>query len=469
MRITVEALTEQQMSAVHGATLELLSQFGIAIHHGPSRQLFQQHGAVVEGEMVKIPECLVEKALQSAPPSFAVVGRSPGREIVIGPESPPVFGPAAGAVYVTDLDRGRRPACLQDLQNFLALSQSSEQVGVACAGLLEPADIPSQGKHLVAMHEAIKMSDKPLIGLSLGRQASEDSIAMAEIATGGAGQHYVIGIVNTLSPMAWDERMLEAIWTYAGKGQPLVITCCSMAGFTSPTSLMPTIIQNNAEVLAGIVLAQLVNPGTPVVYGNTSTITDMLSMNLCIGAPEYVILSTAFGQLARNYGLPYRSGGGLTDAKEPDMQAGIEAATNLMFTLANNVDFVLHTLGIMESFLAVSYEKWIMDEEICGRVQRVLQGVGDLPAEAVELIGKVGPGGHFLDQPDTLLNFKSQFYQPPVSDRSNWDGWVARNKTCLQAARQIWQRRLQEFEPPPLPGTVADQLENYVSTRLNGS
>lgn len=465
MRINFEALTEQQLNTVQRATVELLAKYGVAIHQDQSRQLFQQHGAQIQGELVRIPEELLNQALTTAPATFQVTGRSPDRTITIGKASATVFGPAAGTVYVTELNKVRRPAALQDLRNFLALSQSSEHIGVACAGLLEPQDVPAQGKHLVALMETIKQSDKPIVGLSLGKQISEDSIALSYLATAGAGPHYVLGIVNSLSPMAWDERMLEAIWAYAGKGQPLVITCCSMAGFTSPTTLTATLVQNNAEVLAGIVLAQLINPGTPVVYGNTSTITDMCSMNLCIGAPEYALLSTAFAQLARRYGVPFRSGGGLTDAKEVDIQAGIEAAGNLTFTLANNVDFALHGLGIMESFLSLSYEKWIMDEEILGRVKRMLHGLGDLPAETVDLIGKVGPGGHYLEQEDTLLNFRTEFYNPPVSDRSNWSSWVARDKQYQQVAQEIWQQRLQQFTPPELPAAVDKQLQAYLASR----
>ena len=467
MRLVVEALTEGQLKAVHRATLDLLARHGIAIHHAPSRQIFEQHGATVDGEMVKIPEKLIEEALHTAPASFSVIGRNPARTISIGQQYAPVFGPAAGPVYVTDLGGGRRPARLEDLRNFLALAQSSEHIGVVAAGLLEPNDLPRKGKHLTVMMETVKLSDKPIIGLSLGKEVSEDCIAMAYIATEGAGQYYLFGIVNTLSPMAWDEKMLEAIWAYAGKNQPLVITCCSMAGFTSPTTLAATLVQNNAEVLAGVVLAQLINPGTPVVYGNTSTTTDMLSMNLCIGAPEYAILSTAFAQLARCYGLPFRSGGGLTDAKEVDAQAGIEAATNLIFTMANNVDFVLHTIGIMESFLSISYEKWIMDEEICGRNMRMCQGIGELPATAVELIGKVGPGGYYLDQDDTLLNWKGTFFRPQVSDRSNWDGWLTKNKTFQQRAQEIWMKRLENFVPPELSLAVDAELKEYIDRSPN--
>ncbi|MEL7566253.1 MAG: trimethylamine methyltransferase family protein [Dehalobacterium sp.] len=459
MRFTAEALTKEQIFDIHSLTLDLLENTGIAMHHEPSRKIFAENGADVQGEIVKIPGTLAAKMLKGLPKSFTVVGRNLQHSIKIGAGNDPVWGPAAGPVFVTDSHKNRHPGTIEDLKNFLALSQSSPYIGVACPGILSPADIAPQEKHLQAMMEAIRISDKPLVGLALGKKVSDDCIRMARIAAGDLGDYYIIGIVNSLSPMAWDERMLEAVWSYAGKGQPLILTCCSMAGFTSPTTLASTLVQNNAEVLSGMILCQLINPGTPVVYGNTSTITDMLTMNLCIGAPEYALLSTACAQLARFYGVPFRSGGGLSDAKELDPQAGIESTTNLLFTMANQVDFVLHALGVMESFLSISYEKWIMDEEILGRIYRLRRGIGELPQNAGALISEVGSGGHYLDQPDTMLNFRDVFHQPLISDRGNWDSWLAKEKTYAQKAAAACQKRLENFNPPQLPLSMESELK----------
>jgi len=459
LRFTSEALTKGQIFDIHSLTLDLLENTGIAMHHEPSRKIFAQNGADIKGEIVRIPGALVTEMLKGLPESFTVAGRNPQYAIKIGAGNDPVWGPAAGPVFVTDSNKNRHPGTLKDLKNFLALSQSSPYVGVACAGILSPTDIIPREKHLKAMMETIRISDKPLVGLALGKKVSDDCIELARIAAGDQGEHYIIGIVNSLSPMAWDERMLEAIWSYAGKRQPVIVTCCSMAGFTSPTTLASTLVQNNAEVLAGIILCQLINPGTPVVYGNTSTITDMLTMNLCIGAPEYVLLSTACAQLAGFYGVPFRSGGGLSDAKELDPQAGIESTTNLLFTMANQVDFVLHALGVMESFLSISYEKWIMDEEILGRIYRLRRGIGELPQNAGVMISKVGAAGHYLDQPDTMLNFRDVFHRPLISDRGNWDSWLGKEKTYAQKAADACQTRLQNFNPPELSISVESELK----------
>jgi trimethylamine--corrinoid protein Co-methyltransferase len=237
-----------------------------------------------------------------------------------------------------------------------------------------------------------------------------------------------------------------------------------MAGATSPATLAATVIQNNAEVLAGLVLAQLINPGTPVVYGNTSSVTDLRSMNLSIGAPECPLLMAAFSQLARYYQLPFRSGGGLTDAKDLDAQAGMESATNLLCTYFSGVDFVLHAIGITESFLGVDYEKWICDEEIIARIRRLTRGLGEVSGSLLPLIAR--PAGHFLDSEDTLRNHKKEFFQPVVSDRNSFETWSSGNRDYRARAESVWTSRLEKFVAPLLPEEILKELIDYLSSRL---
>lgn len=466
MYIKAEVLSEKELKIVHENTLELLEKYGISMQYEPARKLFLEHGATCEGDRIKIPAELLKKALKSAPSTFSVIGRSKERNINIGGNNATVFGSAAGAVYVSDYINGRRPASFQDLKNMLALTQSSPYAGVVCAGTLYPSDVnPEEGLNMAIM-EAILHSDKPLVGLAQDSMVSDTSINLAKIATEGKGEYYTIGIVNSLSPMAWDEKMLGSIMTYAKHRQPLVIACCSMAGFTSPTTLIGTIIQNNAEIVAGIALAQLVNPGTPVIYGNTSTITDMLSMNLCIGAPEYALISTAVGQLAKLYDIPFRSGGGLTDSKEIDMQAGIEAATNLLFTVANDVHLAFHSMGIMESFMSISYEKWIMDEEIIERILRLKNDNLQIMENPVDMIGLAMRGsGSFIDNEDTIMNFRKEFLRTKISDRNNYDVWKKRDTSIQKIAHEAWQKRLKEFVAPELPNYVKRELEQYLAKK----
>jgi trimethylamine--corrinoid protein Co-methyltransferase len=273
------------------------------------------------------------------------------------------------------------------------------------------------------MRQTIEMSDKPLVGLSQDARIAADSIEMARWAAGDDNPHFVIGVVDALSPMAWDEKMLSALMVYAQKAQPCIVTACSMAGMSSHIRLAETLVQNHAEILAGIVLAQLLHPGTPVVYGNTSVIADMRTMIPAPGSPEFALMTVAAVQLARLLGLPCRAGGGLTDAKEVDAQAGIEAAVNLMVTEMIRPDLLLQGVGLLESFATISYDKWIMDEEIIDRICRITRGIGAPGGDAVDAIGQTGPGGNYLMHPSTLTGFRTEHFIPHVSDRSSYNRW----------------------------------------------
>jgi len=464
MFFKMNVFTDEQLEEIHEQTMDLLESRGIAIHHVPSKKLLTARGAAAgEGDIVKIPQSLMEENLKLAPNKFMIKARNRKNNIIIG-EGKTALAPAGGPVFVHDYKGGRRKGALHDVVNFYKLAQTSSHIGVVCAGILDPADVKEEHKYLVLMDRLIRNCDKPYIGFSAGESVARQCIEMARIAVNpDPGDCFVMGIVNTLSPMAWDERMLEAVWAYAQNRQPVVVACCSMAGFTSPTSLWATLVQNNAEILTGILIAQLVNPGTPVVYGNTSTITDMKTMNLCIGAPEYILLMTAAGQLACYYGVPFRSGGGLTDAKEVDIQAGIEAASNLFATFANKVDLVLHGMGILESFLTVSYEKWIWDEEIAGRIMRLFESISTMNREeTVSLIGDTGPGGHYLDHPNTIDNFRKEFFTPVISDRTNWSAWQEKHRCSVKRAWEIWQERIKDFKAPELPDHVSKALTEFL-------
>ncbi len=464
-----KVFSKDQIEELNFQTMELLSVRGIAVHHEPTKELLIENGSTAgAGDIIKIPKKLFEEMICLAPSFFEIKARNRDNSITIG-KGETVIAPTGGPVFVHDHQLGRRKGKLNNVVDFYKLAQTSEQVQAVCAGILDPSDIKEDYKHLVLMKELVRHCDKPLMGMSMGTEISNSCIEMAKLVVEPETEKdsIIFGVVNTLSPMAWDERMLEAIWVYSKNNQPVVVTCCSMAGFTSPTSLWGTIIQNNAESITGILVAQLVNPGSPVVYGNTSTITDMKTMNLCIGAPEYALLTTAFKQLANYYGIPYRGGGGLTDTKEVDIQTGIEATSNLLFTFGNNVDIVLHGVGVMESFLTVSYEKWIWDEEISGRIRRILQGINMIDRnDAISLAKDVVTGGHYLDHPDTLARYRTEFYTPIVSDRNNWSTWQEKKRNSVESAWDKAQCRIKTFETPELEEYKLASLQNYLKNKL---
>ena len=466
MKWRINALTESELSAIHKEAITVLSRHGIRLMSEKARRIFDQHGAVIEKEQVRLPPDLVRQALGSLKETFTVGARNPEQSIHIGRPYPPVYGPAAGMVYVQDSENGRRPATMVDHRNFLKLTQTSKHVRFAVAGMIYPMDIhPYKGLYH-QMRQAIEVCDKPLMGLSQDAVIAADTIEMARIATDDQYEHFVIGVVDALSPMAWDEKMLGALMTYANENQPCMIACCTMAGISSPICLGETLVQNHAEVLAGIVLSQLVRPGAPVIYGNTSVIADMRTMIPVGGAPEFSLLANATVQLARLLKVPCRAGGGLTDAKTLDAQAGIEAAMTLLFTQISDADLVLQGVGLMDSFSTISYDKWMMDEEILDRIQQMVRGIHPPGPETVDMIGDTGDKGNYLMHPSTLARYRTEHFLPPLSDRKTFAQWEQKKISFEARATCAWQHRLSTYRLPEMPPGVLQTLDDFIAERL---
>jgi len=271
-------------------------------------------------------------------------------------------------------------------------------------------------------------------------------------------------VISSLTPLGYSAEMLGALMEYARRRQPLLIAAAAMGGSTAPITLAGMLAMQNAELLAGITLTQLINPGTPVIYGSTSTNTDMKTGALAIGSPENSLVITAIAQIARYYGLPSRSGGALTDSHSPDARSGYESMQSLMTTVNSGIDFVLHAAGILSSFLAFSYEKFVIDDEMCGMVRRYRRGITVAPETlAYDVIADVGPGGNYLMEPHTLKRCRSEFWQPTIGDREAIGDWMTAGRPDEVArARKRWQKLLAEHQDPPLDGTTARQLQAFV-------
>jgi trimethylamine--corrinoid protein Co-methyltransferase len=237
-----------------------------------------------------------------------------------------------------------------------------------------------------------------------------------------------------------------------------------MAGSTGPVTLAGVLAMQSAELLAGIVLTQMISPGTPVIFGSTSTNIDMKSGALCIGSPELSQMVAAHAQLARYYGIPSRSGGALTDASSPDAQAGFESMMALLTTANSGVDFVLHSAGILSAYLAFSYEKFVLDDEMCGMVRRLRRGFVVSPETlAYDVIAKVGSGGNYLMEDHTVERCRSEFWKPGVCDRGGLEAWMGGGRRdAVARARTRWQKLVRDHKDPELDPIICHQLQAYL-------
>jgi trimethylamine--corrinoid protein Co-methyltransferase len=348
-----ELLTNERVEQIHETSIRILTQIGVEFGYPPALEMLKKGGARVEGQRVFFSERLIEEQIDKAPGKFRLYARDPEKDVIVGGENT-VFTPGYGAPFVTELNSGRRKGTLKDFVNFVKLTGASTNQDICSGTVIEANDVPHEIRHAQMLYTAMKYSDKCFMGSTMGAQGAKDSIRMASILFGSEAQlaekPRFISILCSLTPLKYDVRMLGALMEYARAGQPQLISSLSIAGSTGPVTLAGNLALQNAEILAGIVLAQLVREGTPVIFAGASSNTEMRSGALSIGSPEMALNTAATAQLARYYNLPSRSGGAVCDAKIPDAQAGYESMMSLLMAQVSGIHFVLHTAGILDSY-----------------------------------------------------------------------------------------------------------------------
>jgi len=465
-----ELLSENDVAKIHETTLDVMESVGLDFNYGPARHLFAKAGAKVDGNRVYFPRKLVESYRTKAPEKFILYSRNPHNNVLVGGDSS-LFIPANCPPFVSDMHLGRRYGTLNDYENFIKLTGNSKFLDMCSNIPVEPSDIPPIQRNLKMLYATMKNTDKCFMGGTLGRVGAEETFKMVSILFGIDPDHMfdkarVISIPCSLTPLKYDSMMLESLMAYAEKGQPVIVNALAIAGATSPVTMEGTLIVQNAEVLAGIVLAQLVREGTPVVYGGASTSADMRTGALCVGSPEMAMINSMTAQMARFYKVPSRASGALTESKEAGTQAAYESMMNLNTAVNCGVNMILHAAGALESINCMSYEKFIIDDEMCGMVRRIKQGV-NISHEflAFDLISQVGPGGHFLDNAHTLKHCRTQFFMPGMGDRRSYHIWEKKGGyDLISNANLQWKKILSEYIPPELDPGVDRDLQKYVAT-----
>jgi trimethylamine--corrinoid protein Co-methyltransferase len=460
-------LTKTQVEKIHETSLRILEQIGLDFGYPPAQEVLKKGGAKVEGQRVFFTPGLVEEQIKKAPAEFTIYARNPEHNVLIGGRNT-VFAPGYGAPFVTDLENGRRKAKLKDFENFVKLTGASANQDLLSGTVVEPTDVPAEIRHAQMLYASVKYSDKCFMGSTMGARAARECFQMAAILCGSqaelASRPVVFGIAGALTPLKYDARMLGAIMEYAAAGQPLVISSLAIAGATGPVTLAGNLALQNAEILAGIVLTQLVREGTPVIFGGVSSIAEMRNGTLTIGSPEMAINTAATAQMSLYYKLPVRSGGAVCDAKSPDAQASYESMMSLLMARLSGINFVLHSAGILESYNCMSYEKFIIDDEMCGMMKRIKRGYEVNPDTlAFDIIKDVGPGGHFLDKDHTFVHYRTEFHQPQLSNRDDFVSWQASGSPqSMETANKKYKEILETYEAPELPADVDKDLMKFI-------
>lgn len=462
-------LDEEGIETLHQASLQILAEVGMDFYHEEALSILKEHGADVQGESVFFEPGLIEEYVAKAPAQFTQLARNPERNLVVGGEHV-IFAPVYGPPFVVDMKRGRRDATLQDFQNFVQLAYMSPYIHHSGGTIVEPTDKPADSRHLDMLYSHIRYSDKAFMGSVMSEENAQDSVRMAEILLGEEAirdQPALMSLINISSPRRFDDRMLGALTVYARARQATVITPFILSGAMAPTSIAGTVVQQNAEALAGIAYAQMVEPGTPVVYGSFLTNVDLKSGAPVFGSPESQMGLFASAQLARRYGIPFRSGGMFASSKIADAQAAYESVMTMLPTVLAQVHFVLHAAGWLENGLAAGYEKFVLDCEVLGMLVRLMKGL-DLSEDALALesIREVPPGGHHLGTAHTLKHFTTAFYRSELFDYDSYDQWSDDGSLDAMArANRKVQQLLADYEAPDLDPGQDEALQDFIARR----
>jgi trimethylamine--corrinoid protein Co-methyltransferase len=465
-----EILSEEAMATLDRGWRRLVSEIGIEFLLPEAVEIFRQAGQTVEDEnRVRFdPEFILEQVAK-APREFELQARNPARTAHIGGEHM-VFAPVYGCPFIREGDT-RRDAKMADFENLVKLAQAFPELDSPGGTICEPEDRPLDSRHLDMVFALQTLSDKPYMGSVTSGPNAADTIRMGEILFGGREAieraPVSISLINVNSPLRYDDRMLAAMVEYVRAGQAVVITPFLLMGAMSPVSLPSALVQQMAEALAGIALAQLIRPGSPVVFGSFLSNTDMQSGSPSFGTPESGIGVLCTGQIARHFGLPWRGGGALNASQTVDAQAAYESLMTFLPTFLAGANFVMHSAGWLEGGLVSCYEKFIVDVELLRELRHEFTPLEiDDAALAYDAHVEVGPGGHFLGAAHTLERFRDCFYRPLLSSTENFDRWTKRGARDTTArAAEIWRKTLEEYQPPPLDDGVRAELEEFVVRR----
>ena len=470
---TYDVLSEENLLRIEAAADRVLAETGIEFRDDPvALDHWRRAGARVDGVLVKFEPGLLREVLKSAPATFTQHARNPLNSVEIGGKSV-VFSPAYGSPFVMDLDRGRRFGTLEDFHNFIKLAQSSPNFHHSGGTICEPTDVAVNKRHLDMVLAHMTLSDRPFMGSVTAEERSEDSIEMCRVLFGADfvdRNCVILGNVNVNSPLVWDGTMTRSLRAYARANQAAVVVPFILGGAMGPVTTAGGIVQSLAETMAGCALTQLERKGAPVIFGNFLSSMSLRSGSPTFGTPEPAIGSMVIGQLARRLNLPLRCSGNFTTSKLPDAQAAMEGTMSMLAAIHCGANFILHAAGFLDGLLSMSYEKFMLDADLCGALHTYLDGVKiDDDQLAVDAFAEVGPGNHFFGCSHTLAHYETAFWDSDLSDNEPFEKWEAAGSTdAATRANSLWKRRLAEFEAPAMDPGLHEALQDFVDRKKAG-
>ncbi|WP_137391517.1 trimethylamine methyltransferase family protein [Rhodoligotrophos defluvii] len=470
----IEPLSEDQLMAIHEASLKLLEETGVEFMGARARDLFRKAGAEVNDEtgLVRLPRQLVLEAIRSAPQRFTLTPRNPARRVHVGGDAI-AFTLVAGPPNVHDCVRGRRSGNYEDYKTLVKLAQSFDIIHLLGNQPTAPVELPANTRHLDCYLANVTYADRVYHCSAIGRDRALDGIDVMALSRGLTREQMmadpgVLTVISVNSPRRFDEAMSEGLMTMSEFGQAVVVTPFTLMGAMTPVSLAGALVQQNAEALSGIVLTQLVRPGAPVVYGAFTSNVDLRSGAPAFGTPENARATLAAGQLARLYKLPYRASNS-SASNVVDAQAAYESQMSIWSAVMGHANIVYHGAGWMEGGLTASFEKIVLDVEMLQMMAETIRPIDvddEEIAAGLAAIAATPTGGHFFGAEHTLARYRTAFYQPLLSNWQNYESWVlAGAHDATSRATKIWQQTLADYERPAMDPAIEEALAAFIARR----
>jgi len=457
--------SKNDLELIHSQSIEILERVGVAVKSERASKLLVDSGAEINRNhgTLKIPASLVDEAIKNAPKEITLYGRNPRYNISLQ-RGLVHFGPGLNAQQVLDLETGeRRFSTKEDVARLARLADALPNIDFVMP-LGSALDKPEGGQDRHELEALLNNTGKPIICWA---EDGKSLLQIAAAASGGIEELRKKPIVTicalTASPLQHDKRYIENLMEFAAAGIPAVYGSCFQLGATSPITVAGSLTQINAEVLSGLVIAQLTRKGAPFIYGCMGSMLDQYTYVMSHGAPELTLVNAGATDLATHYGLAHFGAGGCSDSKLVDEQAVCEA-TETTFVAGLCGTPLVHGLGYVESSLTASYEMMVITDEIAGMVRRTLMNEIVSPDTiSLETIERVGPGGSFLATAHTM-KYVTQHFRATLMDRKRFDGWRKDGaKRLATRASESAKKILATHQPEPLPKDIAATIQSIIA------
>jgi len=462
----MEVTNQEGVELIHDFAMRVAEQIGCKFEDAESLDYWRQTGAEIDGNLVKIGREELLALIERVPSSFMHHARNPERTVKVG-DGHTVVSPSYGAPFVRDMEGQRRYATLDDLNQLQKLNHMASSVHIAGGPIVEPVDLPVPHRHMHMAYSGLKYSDKPIIGNVTSRSRAEDTMEMMKIVFGdefATNNTVTTSLINANSPLVWDETMLDALKVYAINNQAVMCSPFSMAAASTPASNVGTVGVVLAEALMAMAMAQIIRPGSPMIFGVPAMTVSLNTGAPVHGTPDSAMVQFLANAMARHYKVPHRAIMNVATSKSGDMQSGYDSMWGLFPCMLSDANWLTMAGGMLEGALTVGYGKTMIDFEQLDAFYHFLQGPNfDDIEEVFEVTKKVGPGGHFLGETHTLNSnlfiFDSQHNNP--FEQWELEGKLDSEQVGINKAKK-W---LDKYEAPEIDQGLDQALLDYIERR----